>query len=235
MRKIGMGLLVLVGISLSGVGAMAVPMVVQEQNFDFSDFTDWNTTFSIQQYDPANFSGLPLAEVMLMLDGEAVSTVDFTATTQQPARIIGGSAGAIIEATSSAFSGSLNVLPAADIASLQNQILVAGMTTESTGELTGVDSLAFTLTGSPAVDPFVGGSTVDVLLFAEGLLSINAAGGNVTTTQSTTAGAVLTVQYKNEAPPPPPPPNGVIPEPLSATLGMMGLGALTVCMRRRTA
>lgn len=91
-------LVVLTCIGLFAGNVFAVLEVVQEQHFDFTDPTPWNTTFNVDPYIPANFGGLPLAEVMVELKGTVIS--DISVTADDDLVILDGAAGAVIQASS---------------------------------------------------------------------------------------------------------------------------------------
>lgn len=193
-------------------------VVAEEHTFSFGpggafESTPWATTFDVPLYN----GSLPLAEVMITLNGTAESDLDITATGGDVTVLV-GEVGAFINANSPGVGLDINAIPNGVFA--PPAIVVPGGTTESLVDVSGSDADMDTFTGSPAVDPYVGVGTFPVDVSAIGTQTLTTSGGNQDSSQTTVATATLTVQYKV-----------MIPEPTSLSLVALGLAGAFI--RRR--
>ena len=204
---------------IAGSLANAQLIVIDQfsQSMGLTD-TPWATTVSLPQYDPAEYGGSVLAEIMFILDGEAVSSVDLTAVT--PSNVIQGEVGALVSATNSTLGLQLNALPMGTFA--PPIIDVAAGVTTTLANVSGVDDDMVTLVGAE-MDPFIGSGSFTVDLEALGTSSQSLAGGNLDVSQRTQASAVLTVQYKVAE---------IVPEPATGTMAIFGILGLLGFRRR---
>ena len=200
--------------------ASAQLIVIDEfsQSVDLTD-TPWATTVSLPQYNPADYGGSVLAEIMFTLDGEAESSVDLTAITDSS--VLQGEVGAIVTAKNSTLGLELNALPMGTYAPPTIPVLSGSTTTLA--DVSGMDIDMEVLNGS-SMDPYIGTGSFTVDLDAIGSSSQALAGGNVDVSQRTQALAVLTVQYKVEE---------VVPEPAAATMALFAVLGIMGFRRRR--
>jgi|GEM_PF-4253134 len=196
-------------------------LVVVDQFSESVNLTDtpWETTVSLPQYDPAEYGGSVLAEIMFTLDGEAVSTVDLTAVTAS--NVLEGEVGALVSASNSSLGLQLNALPMGIYAPPVIDVAPGDNTTLA--NVSGMDTDMLTLVGSE-MTPYIGSGNFTIDLEALGTASQRLAGGNLDVSQRTQANAVLTVQYKVEE---------IIPEPATGTMALFGVLGLLGFRRRK--
>lgn len=199
--------------------ANAQLIVIDEfsESVDLSS-TPWDTVISLPQYNPDNYGGSVLEEIMFTLDGEASSTVDLTAITES--NVLEGDVGAFLTATNTDLGLSLNALPRGTYA--PPIITAAAGSTTTLANVTGQDQDMLTLSG-PDMDPYIGSGSFTVDLNAIGTASQSLAGGNLDVSHRTQAFGVLTVQYKV---------GEIVPEPTSISMLVFGLLGLAGFRRR---
>lgn len=196
----------------------AQELIVVDQFSESVDLTDtpWDLTISLPQYNPADYGGSVLAEIMFTLNGEAVSTVDLTAVTDS--NVLEGEVGAIVSASNSSLGLQLNALPMGIYAPPTIDV-PAGETT-TLADVAGMDTDMITLVGSE-MTPYIGDGEFTIDLGALGTSSQSLAGGNLDGSHRTQANAVLTVEYK------------IVPEPATGTMIAFGLLGLLGFRRRK--
>ena len=195
-------------VMLIAAGTASGQLIIIDEFSELVDLTDtpWSTTVTLPQYDPADYGGSVLAEIMFTLDGEAESSVDLIAVTDSS--VAEGEVGAIVSATNSTLGLELNALPMGEYA--PPIINVAAGASTTLANVSGMDVDMVTLSGTD-MDPYIGSGEFTVDLTAVGSAFQRTAGGNLDVSQRTRALAELTVQYKVEE---------IVPEPSTSSIAM---------------
>ena len=206
---------------LCGAGIANAQLIVIDQFSESVDLTDtpWAQTVTLPKYNPADYGGSVLAEIMFTLDGEAESNVDLTAVTDSS--VLEGEVGAIVTASNSNLGLELNALPMGTYA--PPAIAVAAGSTTTLADVSGMDTDMVTFVGE-AMAPYTGEGTFTVDLSALGSSFQKLAGGNVDVSHRTRALADLSVIYKVAE---------VVPEPNARSQAIMLFGLLGICGFRR--
>lgn len=192
-------------LTLLAVGTANAQLIVIDSFSELVDLTDtpWSTTVTLPQYDPAQYGGAALAEIMFTLDGEAESGVNLAAVTDSS--VAEGEVGAIVSATNSTLGLELNALPMGNYA--PPIINVAAGETTTLANVSGMDIDMVTLVGAD-MSPYIGDGSFTVDLAAVGSAFQRTAGGNLDVSQRTQALAELTVEYK------------IVPEPEASSIAL---------------
>ncbi len=193
--------------------------VVEDHEFTVDlSATPWTVTVDVPMYNPLDHGGRPLAEVMFILDGDAMSSIDVQANGGD-VTVLNGEVGSFITAAGGIGGLFLNVLPTGQFA--PPALVVPNGTTQVLTDVSGTDQDMLVLTGVPDVSGYEGSGTFAVEIVAQGTSNLQTAGGNWDASQRTDSSAKFNVQYKVET----------VPEP--TTCLVMGLGVLCACGLRR--
>ncbi len=178
-----------------------------------------------------------LTKVTVTLGGSLMSDGDVENVGAGPATFNVSTTGELFQGTpdgAPAALGALDVFPVFGGTVIHDQTYIS-LTPNSPaafGPGSVSDDAVFMSTDAGELAQFVGIGTFDYLVNTIIGQSVAGGGGNVNNQIMTTASAVLTVEYEFDEITQPPT-TGAVPEPITATLGLMGIGALAATSKRR--